>query len=205
MAPVTLRPWRSRASLDRNGRIGTEIFAIEGRVFARGPEIAERGIDGIAQIGIALANADPKRLDAEHVADDLEFRIVLLESLQDVEAAGQRIDAALSQREPRAVIVLESRHLGVRRGRRDVLLERRALLDGDLLAVEILEAGDLALGRHQERLAAGVIGDGEVDRLLSLGRIRHRGGDKVDIAAGQKRYPGRRGDLDELDTDAELL
>jgi hypothetical protein len=97
-------------------------------------------IHSIAQLGVALANADAEGLDAEQLADHLELGIVLLESLQDVEAAGQRIDATLRQRQPGAVVVLEGGDLGLRRRSDDVLLQRRALLDGNFLAVEVLQA-----------------------------------------------------------------
>src|ERR1700722_17691709 len=123
----------SRPGFDRIYRVGVEPFAVEYGVLAGGPEILQCEIHSIAQLGVALANADAERLDAEEIADHLELGIVLLESLQDVEAAGQRIDTALRQRQPGAVVVLEGGNLGFRRRSDDVLLQRRALLDRNVL------------------------------------------------------------------------
>src|SRR5215470_4086445 len=61
----------SRPGFDRHSRLGVEPFAVERRVFARGPEILDHRVDLVAQLGVVLPDADAERLDAEQIADDL--------------------------------------------------------------------------------------------------------------------------------------
>lgn len=93
-------------------------------------------------------------------------------------------------------------HFRGRRGSRDVLLERGALLDADLLAGEILYAVNRAGLGHQQGLAACVIGNAEVDDSIAFARVRHRRGDKIHVATDQHGNSSRRGHLDQLDRHA---
>ena len=70
-----------------------EPFAIKLGIGAGGPQILQGEIDLVAQRRVALPDADAERLDAEQLANDLNVGVILGEALQDVEAAGQRVDA----------------------------------------------------------------------------------------------------------------
>src|SRR6185437_211499 len=128
------------------------------------PQILQRKIDLVAQRGVSFPDANSERLHAEQVADDLEVGIAVGKTLQNVEAAGQRVDAALRQRQPRAVVILEGNDLRFRRSGSYVLFQGSTLLHRDLLAIEVLEPCDRARLCDQQRLAAGVIRDREINR-----------------------------------------
>src|SRR5204863_8519955 len=117
-------------NFDRNLGINSEPLPIKLGVIAGLPHLLNRKIDLVAKRRIPLPDTNAERLYAEPIRQDHEIRLALGKSLEDVEAAGQRIRPTLRQRQPSGVVILEAHDLRLGRCSCDILFKCRALLYG---------------------------------------------------------------------------
>src|SRR5690606_33280900 len=184
------------------GGEGAVVDLVVGALVAHRPELLVHGGEQVRLL--ALGEGEAVALLGVVLLDDHVARVGLGVLDVDREVLEDALDRAALQRRPQLAVGGELDQLGaLGRVLLGVGLARGALLHTEA-AAEVVEAGDAAVGRHQQRLQRVVVRVGEVEVLRPLLGDRHRRGADVALTGAEHRTGLQRVERDVLHREREV-